>query len=83
QNAKLPRQAQFFLSWFGGTPGAASALFLMTLLDQPNLMDQDLILTIGTVCVVMGIFTARLTAQPLAHHYLRGMGVVRQQELAV
>ncbi|MEO1151399.1 MAG: cation:proton antiporter [Pseudomonadota bacterium] len=80
QSATLPRQAQFFLSWFGGTPGVASALFLVTLLDQSNLMDQELILTLGTVCVVTGIFTARLTAQPLAHHYLRGMGVVRERE---
>lgn len=81
QTSTLPREAQIFLSWFGGTPGAASSLYLLVLLDNGNLVDQELILTIGAVCVLVGVLTARLTAQPLAHRYLRGMGVARQRAL--
>jgi len=43
----LPRESQMFLAWFGGAPGAASALFLISLLNAPSIVAQDAILTVG------------------------------------
>ena len=35
------------LAWFGGAPGAASALFLISLFDAASIVTQDAVLTVG------------------------------------
>ena len=71
QSPELPRESQFFLAWFGGAPGAASALFAMTLLDNPALIDADAILIVSALAVSLGVFATRLTSRPLANAFLR------------
>ncbi|MEO0880749.1 MAG: hypothetical protein AAFY22_13685 [Pseudomonadota bacterium] len=71
QTPSLPRESQAFLAWFGGAPGAASALFLMMLFGNAALVDQDAILTVGALAVAAGVIAARLTSRPLANAFLR------------
>ncbi|MEM9707055.1 MAG: cation:proton antiporter, partial [Pseudomonadota bacterium] len=78
---KITRESRFFLAWFGGAPGAASALFLMTLLNSQALADQDGVLTVGAVAVVAGVIAARLTSRPLTNGYIRAADVARRRRL--
>ncbi len=81
QKSVLEKEGQMFLAWFGGTPGAASALYLLSILDHGNIRDQELILTVGAVCILMGVFTARLTSRPLAKNYIRAMASSHRRKL--
>ncbi len=81
QRSALPKEGQVFFAWFGGTPGAASALYLLTLLDSANLHNQELLLTLGSVCVFVGVLTARLTSQPLAQNYIRNMATAHRRNM--
>jgi NhaP-type Na+/H+ or K+/H+ antiporter len=75
----LPRESQMFLAWFGGAPGAASALFLISLFDAPSIMAQDSILTVGAVAVAFGIVAARLTSRPLVTLLLKQTALAKKR----
>ncbi len=79
QTPVLPKESQMFLAWFGGAPGAASALFVMTLIGNPALIDADAVLTISTLAVLFGVAAARLTSRPLARLYIRQSALARQR----
>ena len=81
QDKKTPRENQVFLAWFGGAPGAASALFLIVLLDNPALTNQDGVLTVGALAVSAGVLAARLTSKPLANAYLRERAIAARRRL--
>lgn len=79
QTPALPKESQMFLAWFGGAPGAASALFVMTLIDNPALIDADAVLTVTTLAVLFGVAAARLTSRPLARLYVRQSALARRR----
>ncbi len=79
QTPMLPRESQMFLAWFGGAPGAASALFVMSLVGNPALLDADAILMITTLSILFGVAAARLTSRPLARLYVRQSALARQR----
>jgi len=77
----LPRESQMFLAWFGGAPGAASALFLISLLDAPSIVAQDAVLTVGSLAVLFGIFAARLTSRPLVKLLLKQTALAKKRAM--
>ena len=77
----LPKESQMFLAWFGGAPGAASALFLISLFDAPSIVAQDAVLTAGAVAVIFGVVAARATSKPLLNAFLKQMVVARKRRL--
>lgn len=79
QTPMLPKESQMFLAWFGGAPGAASALFVMTLLGNPALIDADAILMVTTLAILFGVAAARLTSRPLARHFVRQSAIARRR----
>jgi NhaP-type Na+/H+ or K+/H+ antiporter len=79
QTPLLPKESQMFLAWFGGAPGAASALFVMTLIGNPALIDADAVLTVTTLAVLFGVAAARLTSRPLARLYVQQSAHARQR----
>ncbi len=81
QRSVLPREGQMFMAWFGGTPGLASALYLLTLMSNGHLDDHELVLSLGTLCVLAGVITARVTSQPLVRHYVRALGLARRRQM--
>lgn len=80
KKTKLPKQSQMFLAWFGGAPGAASALFLISLFDAPSVFAQDEILTVGALAVTFGVLAARLTSKPLVQFFLKESALARRRE---
>lgn len=81
QATRLPKESQIFLAWFGGAPGAASALFILSRVDDAMILDHDAFLTIGAVAVVAGVLAARATSKPLATALLRQTAVARRRRL--
>ncbi|MFQ5562663.1 MAG: cation:proton antiporter [Parvularculaceae bacterium] len=81
QTSSLPKESQAFLAWFGGAPGAASALFLISLIGGGSLVDQDAVFTIGAVAVTAGVVAARLTSRPLANAFLRETVAARKRRM--
>lgn len=75
----LPRESQAFLAWFGGAPGAASALFLISLFDAPSIIAQDAVLTIGALAVALGVLAARLTSRPLLKVLLKETALAKKR----
>ncbi|MGV6818927.1 MAG: cation:proton antiporter domain-containing protein [Parvularcula sp.] len=72
-----------FLTWFGGAPGAASALLMVSLVASPATHLDDLAMSLGVVSILLGIALTRLqsksltsrlvqeTARARKHHYAR------------
>ena len=81
QTKALPKESQVFLAWFGGAPGAASALFLIMLLGNSALINQEGVLTVGALAVTAGVIAARLTSKPLANAYLRQQALARKRRM--
>jgi len=81
QSSKLPKESQAFLAWFGGAPGAASALFILSLVDDAMIVDHEGFLTVGALAVVAGVFAARLTSRPLANAFLRQMAQAKKRRM--
>ncbi|MEO0399695.1 MAG: hypothetical protein AAF224_09805 [Pseudomonadota bacterium] len=79
QNADFPRASQNFLAWYGGAPGAATALFLMTLVGNPAIVDAEGVLTIGALSVVAGVVIARVSAKPLVASFLKETAIARRR----
>ena len=79
----LAKESQLFLAWFGGAPGAASALFLISLFDAPSIMALDAVLTVGALTIMMSIFAARITSRPLINVLLKETAVARKRALYV
>jgi NhaP-type Na+/H+ or K+/H+ antiporter len=79
QTPMIPKESQMFLAWFGGAPGAASALFVMTLLGNPALLDADAALIVASLAIVFGVAAARLTSRPLARLYIRQSALARRR----
>ncbi len=77
----LPKESQMFLAWFGGAPGAASALFLISLFDAASVVAQDAILTVGALAVAFGVIAARLTARPLVRTFLKETALAKKRAL--
>jgi hypothetical protein len=81
QSAEMPRESRAFLAWFGGAPGAASALFTLALIDDPMIVDHDAFLTAAATSVIAGVIAARLTSKPLANGLLRQLALARRRRL--
>lgn len=81
QKSVLPNEGQVFFAWFGGTPGVASALYTLSLVGNGNLLNQELLLTLASVCVIAGVLTARLTSQPIAKNYIRAMATAQRRQM--
>ena len=81
QTPELPKESQIFLAWFGGAPGAASALFIIALLGNPALLDPDGVLTVGALAVTFGVLAARLTSKPLANQFLRQTALAKRRRM--
>ena len=79
----LAKESQLFLAWFGGAPGAASALFLISLFDAPSIVALDAVLTVGALTIMMSIFAARITSRPLISVLLKETAVARKRALYV
>ncbi|PQA89035.1 cation:proton antiporter domain-containing protein [Hyphococcus luteus] len=79
RKTSLPQESQMFLAWFGGAPGVASALFLISLFDAPSIMAQDAVLTVGAVAVTFGILAARITSRPLVKLLLKQTALARRR----
>ena len=77
----LPKESQMFLAWFGGAPGAASALFLISLFDAPSIVEQDAVLTVGALAVLFGVFAARLTSRPLIKSLLKETALAKKRRM--
>ena len=77
----LPEESQRFLAWFGGAPGVASALYLMSLFDAPSIVNQDTVLTVGATAVLIGVLAARATSKPLLTALLKQTRVARKRRL--
>ncbi|MBY0420723.1 MAG: hypothetical protein K2Q06_00365, partial [Parvularculaceae bacterium] len=81
QQAALAPESRRFLAWFGGAPGAASALFLLSLLDEATIAEHESVLTVSALAIVAGVAAARLTSRPLANKFLREMATARKRRL--
>lgn len=81
QTPKLDKETQGFLAWFGGAPGAASALFVIRMLGEPRLVDADSVLTIASLAIVAGVILARATSRSLVSGYLRRCALARKRRL--
>lgn len=81
QGSSLPKESQAFLAWFGGAPGAASALFLIALLNDAMIVDHEALLTVAALAVVVGVFAARLTSRPLANAFLRQTALAKKRRM--
>lgn len=81
QTPELPKESQAFLAWFGGAPGAASALFIILILGTPAIINQEAILTVGSLAVVTGVIAARLTSKPLAKIYLKQRALANKRRM--
>ncbi len=57
-----------FLGWFGPR-GLASIVFVLILLEETQLPERDLMLTVVTWTVALSVFAHGLTAQPGANRY--------------
>ncbi|MFN3959170.1 MAG: cation:proton antiporter [Parvularculaceae bacterium] len=79
QTPEIAKESQMFLAWFGGAPGAASALFVMMLIGNPALLDADAVLTVTAIAVMFGVAAARLTSKPLAEFYTRQTLLARRR----
>jgi NhaP-type Na+/H+ or K+/H+ antiporter len=79
KKTSLPRESQMFLAWFGGAPGAASALFLISLFDAPSIVAQDAVLTVGALAVTFGVVAARLTSRPLVKLLLKETALAKKR----
>ncbi len=79
QTADCDKESKLFLAWYGGAPGAASALFILTLTANPALKDADTVLTVGVLAVAAGVLAARLTSQPVLKSYLRQSASARRR----
>lgn len=79
QTPALAKESQMFLAWFGGAPGAASALFVMTLAGNPALIDADAVIAVASLSVLFGVAAARLTSRPLTQYYLRQSARAQRQ----
>ena len=77
----MAKESQLFLAWFGGAPGAASALFLISLFDAPSIIALDAVLTVGALTVILGVVAARITSRPLIKVLLKETAVARKRAL--
>jgi hypothetical protein len=80
-STSLARESQMFLAWFGGAPGVASGLFLISLFDAPSVMAQDAVLTVGALSVVFGVAAARATSRPLIKVLLKETALARKRAM--
>ncbi len=81
KQTNLPKESQMFLAWFGGAPGAASALFLMSLFDAASIVAQDATLTVGALVVTLGVFAARLTSGPLIKLLIKETALAKKRAM--
>ena len=77
----LAKESQMFLAWFGGAPGTASALFLISLFDAPSIPAQDAVLTVGALAVAFGVIAARMTSRPLLKSLLKQTAAARKRAM--
>jgi NhaP-type Na+/H+ or K+/H+ antiporter len=81
QMSSLAPESQRFLAWFGGAPGAASALFLLSILDDAVITDHETVLSVSALAIIAGVAAARLTSRPLANGFLRQLATARKRRL--
>ncbi len=71
KRATLPAGGRNFLAWYGGAPGAGTALFLIMLTGEPAVAGLDAALTVGALCVACGVVGARASSKPLLDGFLQ------------
>jgi NhaP-type Na+/H+ or K+/H+ antiporter len=81
RQTRMTRQGRMFLAWFGGAPGAASALFLISLLDAASIVAQDAVLTIGALAATLGVFAARISSRPLIKLLLKETALAKKRAM--
>lgn len=81
QGSGESRECRHFLAWFGGAPGAASALFLVSLVDNYAIAELEAVLSAGAFAIAASVVAARLTFQPLVNHFLRQWAFARRRRL--
>jgi NhaP-type Na+/H+ or K+/H+ antiporter len=81
QRSDLPKESQAFLAWFGGAPGAASALFVLSILDRSMIVDHEAVMTVCAIAVAAGVVAARLTSRPLAQAFLRQSALAKRRRM--
>ncbi|MGV6801345.1 MAG: cation:proton antiporter domain-containing protein [bacterium] len=79
QGSKIDKEDHHFIAWFGGAPGAASALYLLHLLGLAALPDQERVLTIGASVIVLSIITTRLSTRPLVNWFIQQAAISRKR----
>lgn len=72
-------EQQAFLAWFGGAPGAASALYMIKLMGLSALLDQEMVLVSGVTCIFIAIIGTRLSSRPLASRFVRQNALARKR----
>lgn len=81
QSSGLPPESQAFLAWFGGAPGAATALFAIWLTGNPAIVNADGALAVISLSVMLGVFAARATSRPLLTGLLRQTAMARKRRM--
>ena len=76
----LSKDEKMFMAWFGGAPGAASALFLVYLLNSVAFMEQEQALTVGATAVIIGVICTRLSSRPMASYFVKQAVYARRRK---
>ncbi len=79
QTLELPAPDRTFLSWFGGAPGIATILALLSLTASPAPLLEESALTYGAVCVIVGLFSARLSSRLLTQRLVHATAAERKR----
>lgn len=79
QGRGLQSQDRNFLAWFGGAPGAASALMLLSLLGSPTAVVQDQPVALAAVTILLGLAFTRLTSQALTQRLVQETALARKR----
>ncbi len=80
QYSELEAQDRRFLAWFGGAPGVASALMLLSLLASPAIIVQDQPIALATVTVFCGILITRLSSVPLTQRLVQETALAQKKK---
>lgn len=79
QRMPLASQDQNFLIWFGGAPGAATALFLISLTESASPVISDQALALGVAVTILGIAATRLHSRPLTSRLVQATARARKR----
>ncbi|MBB4657762.1 hypothetical protein [Parvularcula dongshanensis] len=75
----LPVADKGFLSWFGGAPAAAAALFTVSLLGSASSAAQEGVVAVATVLVLASLAVTRLTSTALIRRLVHASARARKR----